>query len=273
MGPSAEPPPPPPPPNEKIQSSTVIPPDVPLRSIVEYPFFAGPDLVKAGPEEYFPSKKEMGLYVGKLRESLQTLVQGPLDYRLTSTMNTWKSSPSGIQQRDFDNAASLTIAALDAGTFQTSTSKPLLGSEDWGTLASACLAAIGRGFTRPLKEVSHKGYTEFWESLEDNPQCKLDEGESDEFHSLLQRLKATVQQLDMHINADEADGIRKWASTTCKEIEETVRRAALVEVESALHSWKLDQCYKLFSLFPLLYDTIRPAPKRPSLYGLYWGKF
>ncbi len=183
----------------------------------------------------------MGLYVGKLRESLQTLVQGPLDYRLTSTMNTWKSSPSGIQQRDFDNAASLTIAALDAGTFQTSTSKPLLGSEDWGTLASACLAAIGRGFTRPLKEVSCKGYIEFWEGLDDNPQHKLDEGEEPEFHSLLQRLKATTQQLELHVNADEAEGMRKWATTARKEIEETARRASLAEVEFALHSWKTDQ--------------------------------
>ncbi len=26
-------------------------------------------------------------------------------------------------------------------------------------------------------------------------------------------------------------------------------------------------------LFLLLYDKTHPAPKRPSLYGLYWGKF
>ncbi len=183
----------------------------------------------------------MESYVRKLRENLQTLVQGPLDYRLVSPMNTWKSTPSCILQNNFNNMARLIIAALDTGTFPTSTAKPLLGLEDWGMLAASCLAAIGRGFTRPLKEVSSTGYIEFWEGLEDNPQCKLDEGEEPEFHSLLQRLKATVQQLELHINADEADGMHKWAIMACKEIEETARRASMGEVELALQSWKADQ--------------------------------
>jgi hypothetical protein len=62
-------------------------------------------------------------------------------------------------------------------------------------------------------EATRKSYTEFWESLEDNPLRPLDEGENPEFHSLLQRLKATVQHLDMHLNADKVDGLRKWTSS------------------------------------------------------------
>ncbi len=240
MDPSAEPPPLPPPLNEKNHVPTDIPPDVPLRRIIVHPFFSGPDPVKAVPEDYFPNKEVLGSYVNQLRESLQSLVQGPLDYCLVSSMSTWKSSPTGVQQNVFDNAAGLIMATLDTGPHPTSTSVSLLEPEDWGMLALTCLAAIGRGFTRPLKEASCKSYIEFWESLEDNPQRKLDDGEEPEFHSLFQWLKATIQQLDLHINADEAVGMRNWATVTRKEIEEMARRASLGEVELMLHSWKMD---------------------------------
>ena len=237
---SAEPPPPPDP-NKMTLTPTDIPPDVPLRRLAAYPFFPNPDPIEAVPENYFPNNEAMGKYISQLRQGLQSLVQGPLDYRLMSSLGSWSGTHLGVQKREFDYAANIIIATLDAGPYPTSTSKSVVGPEDWGTLASTLLAAIGRGFTRPLKEVSCKAYTELWESLEDNPQRKLDDGEEPEFHSLLQRLKATIQQLDMHINADEADGIRQWATTTRKEIKEAARRAALAEVELTLHNWKLDQ--------------------------------
>ena len=87
-------------------------------------------------------------------------------------------------------------------------------------LASACLAAIARGFTRPLAEITRKSYAAYWEGVADIPQRMLDDGENPEFHSLLQRLKATTQHLDIHINTDEVDGLRAWTSMTRKEIEE-----------------------------------------------------
>jgi hypothetical protein len=74
------------------------------------------------------------------------------------------------------------------------------------------LSGIAHGFMRPLAEVTRKSYASFWEGVSDNPQCMLEEGEHPEFHSLLQRLKATTQHLDVHINADEADGMRRWTS-------------------------------------------------------------
>jgi len=69
-------------------------------------------------------------------------------------------------------------------------------------LASACLAAIARGFTRPLAEITRKSYAAYWEGVADIPQRMLDDGENPEFHSLLQRLKATTQHLDIHIVTD-----------------------------------------------------------------------
>lgn len=172
---------------------------------------------------------------------LRTLVQGPLDYQLTNPLTSWNGSELGVQQGDFETAAHLVTAALDIGPHTFPSNLTPLKTEDWGILAAACLAAIVQGFTRPLKEVSRKAYTAYWESLEDNSQHKLNEGENPEFHSLLQQLKATSQHLDIHINADETDGMQKWTHTVQKEIEETARHTASAEVEIALYNWKTDQ--------------------------------
>ena len=69
----------------------------------------------------------------------------------------------------------------------------------------------------------------------------LDEGKNPEFHLLLQRLKATSQHLDIHMNTDESDGLCKWTSVVRKEAEETAKRAAVAEVEIALTDWKVNQ--------------------------------
>jgi hypothetical protein len=241
MEPSPEPPPPNPNPNETTPISADLPPDTPPKRTVFRVTFPDPDPIRAVPKDYFPSRESLGTYVGQLKEELQTLVQGPLDFRLASFLSSWKGSNLGVRETEFENAAHLTIAVLDAGPYPTSKITPPLEAEDWGTLASACLAAIARGFSRPLTEATRKTYTAFWEGIEDNPQRKLDDGENSAFHSLLQRLKATTQHLDMHINADETDGLRRWTSTSRKEIEEAARCAALAEVQTALHNWKIDQ--------------------------------
>lgn len=240
MEPSPEPPPGNPNPRDTTPPSA-LPPDIPLRTLTFRPAFPEPDPIRAVPEDYFPNQEQFGTYTGQLREGLQTLVQGPLDYRLTSSLNSWKDPGIGVQQRDADTAARIVTAVLDAGPNATNKNTTPLGGDDWGTLASACLAAIARGFTRPLAEVSRKSYAAYWEDMADNPQRMLEEGENPEFHSLLQRLKATTQHLDIHINADESDGMYKWTSTVRKEIEETARRAASADVEMALHNWKMDQ--------------------------------
>lgn len=241
MEPSPEPPPQNPNPNETTPISADLPPDIPIKRTTFRVTFPDPEPIRAVSKDYFPSREAMGSYTGQLKDDLQTLAQGPLDYRLATFLNSWKGTDLGVHQTDFENAAHLVLTALDAGPHSTSKLITPLGPEDWGTLASACLAATARGFTRPLTEATRKTYTAFWESLEDNPQRPLEEGENPEFHSLLQRLKATVQHLEMHINADEGDGLRKWTSTVRKEIEETARRAALAEVQMALHNWKIDQ--------------------------------
>ncbi|KAN0105488.1 hypothetical protein V8E52_010982 [Russula decolorans] len=230
MEPSPEPPPPNPNPNETTPISADLPPDTPPKRTVFRVTFPDPDPIRAVPKDYFPSRESLGTYVGQLKEELQTLVQGPLDFRLASFLSSWKGSNLGVRETEFENAAHLTIAVLDAGPYPTSKITPPLEAEDWGTLASACLAAIARGFSRPLTEATRKTYTAFWEGIEDNPQRKLDDGENSAFHSLLQRLKATTQHLDMHINADETDGLRRWTSTSRKEIEEAARCAALAEL-------------------------------------------
>ena len=243
MEPSPEPPFQDTSPNETTPISADLPPDIPIRVIAMRPYFPDPDPISAVPKDYFPVREELGKYMGQLKAGLQTLVQGPLDYRLVSFMNSWNNSNIGVEQTEFDTAARLVLAVLDAGPscINTTQTKTPLGAEDWGTLASTCLAAIGRGFTRPLKEVSRKSYTNFWENIDDNPQRMLDEGENPEFHSLLQRLKATSQHLDIHMNADESDGLRKWTSVVRKEAEETAKRAAVAEVEIALTDWKVNQ--------------------------------
>src|SRR5712672_2981460 len=217
MEPSPEPPPLNPTPREP-NPTDMAPPDIPLpmyRAACR-PSFPEPDPIRAVTVDYLPNKEVFGSYVGKLREGLQTLVQGPLDYRLTNFMNSWGGSKQGVQQSDFDTAARLVTAVLDAGPSATEQSPSLLGAADWGTLTSACLAATARGFMRPLAEVPRKTYLALWEGLEDNPEHMLEEGENFEFHSLLQRLKATSQHLEIHINADEADGMRKWTATSRK---------------------------------------------------------
>ena len=241
MEPSPEPPPPDPNQSEVPLCYPPLPPDIPISRNTFRPSFPEPDPITAVPENYLPDKEQLSTYAGQLRDGLETLVQGPLDYRLTSLPDSWNDTNLGIEQRNFVAVAQSVVAVLDAGPHTVEKNPTPLGAQDWGTLASACLAAIARGFTRPLKEVKRKAYMAYWESLEDNPQRKLDEGENPEFHSSLQRLKATVQHLDIHINADEADGMRKWTSTTRKEIERSAIRAASADIEIALHSWKLDQ--------------------------------
>ena len=243
MDPSPEPPPQDNPPNETTHISAEFPPTIPTYMIAMRPDFPEPDPIRAVPKDYLPDRVGLERYVGQLKMGLQTLVQGPLDYRLVSFMNSWDGQNVGIEQTGFDAAARLVVAVLDAGPrsiIQNQTKTPL-GADDWGSLASACLAAIARGFTRPLKETTHKTYIASWESLDDNPQRILEEGENPEFHSLLQRLKATSQHLDIHINADESDGLRKWTSVVRKGVEETAQRAAVAEAEMALHRWKADQ--------------------------------
>ena len=243
MVPSPEPLPQDTSPNETTPISADLPPDIPIRVIAMRPHFPDPDPISAVLKDYFPAREELVRYMGQLKNGLQNLVQGPLDYRLVSFMNSWDNSNIGVERTDFDTAARLVLAVLDAGPNCTGArqAKMPLGAEDWGTLASTCLAAIGHGFTRPLKEVSRAAYSEFWENIDDNPQRMLEEGENPEFHSLLQRLKATCQHLDIHINADETDGLRKWTSVVRKEAEETAKRAAVAEAEIALHDWKINQ--------------------------------
>ena len=132
---------------------------------------------------------------------------------MTNFLNTWSGSDIGVHQAEFDTATRLVIAALDAGPRANTANPSPLEAGDWGTLASSCLAAIARGFTRPLAEVSRKTYIAQWEQVEDNPQKIPEDGENPEFHSLFQRLKATVQHVDMHLNSDEADGMRRWTTT------------------------------------------------------------
>jgi hypothetical protein len=255
MEPSPEPPPPDPNPRESTPSA--LPADVPLRRIALRPIFPEPDPIRAVPENYFPDKEQFHSYTRQLREGLQTLVQGPLDYRLTDPLDSWSGSDIGVQQREFDTATRLVIAVLDAGPRTINKSPTPLAAEEWGSLASACLAAIARGFTRPLAKMPRKTYFNFWEGIEDNPQRLLYEGENPEFHSILQRLKATSQHLDIHINADEADGMRKWTSTVQKEIEGMACRSASADVEVALYNWKIDQLtYKQQKLEEDLKKTI-----------------
>ena len=168
-------------PNETTPVYTDLPPDIPMKRTVFRVTFPDPDPIRAVPKDYFPSKESMGTYAGQLKEDLQTLAQGPLDYRLTGFMSSWKGAVLGVRQTEFENAAHLLITTLDAGPYSTSKIVSPLGTEDWGILASACLAAIGRGFTRPLTEAARKVYTAFWESLEDIPQCPLEEEETQSF--------------------------------------------------------------------------------------------
>jgi hypothetical protein len=239
MDPPADPPPPDPNPWDETPSE--LPPDVPRRWITCRPSFPEPDPIRAVPGSYLPSKEQTNSYSSQLRDGLQTLVQGPLDYRLTGFMSSWNELGLGVPRGDFEAAARLTIAVLDAGPQVSDKTLTPLGAGDWGTLASACLAAIARGFTRPLTEISRKNYNAFWEGMEDIPQHTIEEGENPEFHSLLQRLKATNQHLDIHINADEKEGLRKWTLATRKEVEEAATRSATAEAEIALYNWKVDQ--------------------------------
>ena len=159
-------------PNKTTPISADLPPDIPIWVIAMRPYFPDPDPISVVPKDYFPVREELGKYMGQLKAGLQTLVQGPLDYHLVSFMNSWNNLNIGVKQTEFNTAVRLVLAVLDAGpscTNMTQT-KTLLGAEDWGTLASTCLAAIGRGFTRPLKEVSQRSYTTFWENIDDNPQ-------------------------------------------------------------------------------------------------------
>jgi hypothetical protein len=206
-----------------------------------FPDVPEPDPIKAVPANYLPDREQFHTYTRQLWDGLQTLVQGPLDYRLYDPLDSWNGSGLRVQQREFDAAARLVIAALDAGPRANNKSPAPLAAEDWGSLASACLAGVTRDFTRPLAETSRKMYVHFWESVEDNPQRPLEDGENPEFHSLLQRLKATSQHLDIHINADKVDGMRKWTTTVQKEIEEMASQSAGADVELSLYNWKTDQ--------------------------------
>ena len=132
----------PPDPNPRENFTPDINPVIPFRRIVLRPLFPEPDPVRAVPRDYFPDKEQLSTYAGQLREGLQTLVQGPLDYRLMDFLNSWNDSSIGVHQSEFDTAARLTIATLDAGPHTSNKNQTPLGAKDWGTLASACLAAI-----------------------------------------------------------------------------------------------------------------------------------
>src|ERR1700755_2209772 len=152
-----EPPPEPPPINPNPQVSPTPPhiaPDIPFRRTIFRPSFPEPDPIRAAPEGYLPSQEKVGTYARQLREELQELVRGPLEYKMTSPLDSWNEPSTGIQQRDVDTAAWLITTVLDAGPHATGKNPTPLRAGDWGTLATACLAATARGFARPLKEAT-----------------------------------------------------------------------------------------------------------------------
>ena len=89
------------------------------------------------------------------------------------------------------------LAVLNTGLSCTNTAqaKTSLDVEDWDTLAFACLIAIAYGIIRPLKKATWKSYTAFWESIDDNLQQMLKEGENPKFYSLLQWLRPVPNTL------------------------------------------------------------------------------
>jgi hypothetical protein len=147
MEPSPEPPPLNSNPNETTPISTDLPPDVPTKRTAFRVTLRDPDPIRAVTKDYFPSRESLGTYAEQLKDGLQTLAQGPLDYRLAGFLTSWRGSELGVRQTEFENAAQLVITMLDAGLHSTSKLVSPLGAEDWGTLASACLAATARGFT------------------------------------------------------------------------------------------------------------------------------
>lgn len=58
------------------------PPDIPPRWIALSPSFPESEPIRAIPADYLPNNEQLSSFAGELRTGLQTLGQGPLDYRL-----------------------------------------------------------------------------------------------------------------------------------------------------------------------------------------------
>ena len=114
MEPSPEPPPTGtnPLPSEITPTPPELPPDIPLQRIVLRPTFPEPDPINATPADYLPSNEQLSSFAGELWVGLQTLVQGPLDYRMTHPLTSWNGAEHGVQQGDFETATRLVLPWL-----------------------------------------------------------------------------------------------------------------------------------------------------------------
>ena len=84
--------------------------------------------------------------VGGLKGEIINGLHGPLQYRAPTSAKSWQGQEhTGLNERELLAAFKIICIALDAG-YTNHNRAPLLGAQDWATMSSTALAAIGRGY-------------------------------------------------------------------------------------------------------------------------------
>jgi hypothetical protein len=136
----------------------------------------------------------------ELRDEIKNHLRGPLQFHAEDSLNAWYSyERTGLNKDQFMIAFKFVTTALDAGYYPSPGRKaPYLDAQDWAALASAVLAAVGRGYAR-----SHSEYNEDYLDLIRRSTTDLSTDRSDPpFKSMFERLTATAEHLHQQKTLD-----------------------------------------------------------------------
>jgi hypothetical protein len=102
------------------------------------------------PEDSLESPtKDMQAEWRRLKSEIIDGLRGPLQYRGPNTFKYWRGKEiTGMNSSQFSTAVKTVLLALDAGYYPSRRGN-IIGVDEWAALASALLAAIGRGYSCP----------------------------------------------------------------------------------------------------------------------------
>jgi hypothetical protein len=172
----------------------------------------------------------------KLKNDIIDNLCRPLQFQVGSSIETWHGFDRlGINKNQFMIAFNLVITALDAGYYPTHKT-PLLGAQDWSTLSSTVLAAIGRGYAH-----THSQYNEDY--LGHIQRTTLDRSTSRSnppFNNMFDRLTATAEHLHTYLAPDNEEAVG-WINDLKEKTQFFTAHYATETMAEALDKWKVYQ--------------------------------
>jgi hypothetical protein len=165
-------------------------------------------------------------------------LRGPLQFQTGSSIETWHGFERlGINKKQFMIAFNLVITALDTG-YHATRKTSLLGAQDWSTLLSAALAAIGRGYARTHSQYN-KDYLGHIRRTTRDPSTNRSDPPFG-FGNMFDRLTATAEHLHTYLAPDNEEAMG-WINDLKEKTQFFTTNYATEVMAEALDKWKVYQ--------------------------------